>query len=374
MMLRRTTVLLIAGFLIGITGCSTAQVDVSKLHVPPGFHVSIFADSEASPRMLAFSPGGVLLTTAMDEGKVLAFPDPQHTGKAARNVTVLQGLNEPHGIAFHNGKLYIAAVDGVYRYDWDEANLRATDPQRIVDLSGTGGGHSTKTLIFWSGKMYVSSGSTCNVCVEKDPRRAVVMQFNEDGSGMKVFARGLRNAVGMAISPATNTIWVTDNGRDWLGNDLPPDEIYDLGQSGGDFGWPWCYGDRVPDLKFSKDSPQRCSDVVVPKVNLQAHSAPLGLAFYDSDKFPPEYRGDLFVAFHGSWNRSVPTGYKVVRIHFAEGRKPQVEDFVTGWMKPNASRASRPLGRPVGVVVGPDGALYISDDTSGAIYRVTYSR
>jgi glucose/arabinose dehydrogenase len=283
-------------------------------------------------------------------------------------------LNAPHGIAFHNGKLYLAGVDGVYRYDWDEANLRATNPQRIVDLSGTGGGHMTKTLIFWDGKMYVSSGSTCNVCKEKDPRRAVVMQFNEDGSGMKVFAHGLRNAVGMTISPATKTIWVSDNGRDWLGDDLPPDEIYDLGQNGGDFGWPWCYGDRVPDLKFSKDSPQHCSDVVLPKVNLQAHSAPLGLAFYDSDKFPAEYRGDLFVAFHGSWNRSVPTGFKVVRIHFAEGQKPQVEDFVTGWMKPNASRASRPLGRPVGVAVGPDGALYISDDTNGAIYRVTYSR
>jgi len=351
-----------------------SQMDTRKLHVPPGFHISIFADTEQSPRMLAFSPGGVLLVTATEEGTVLALPDPRHSGEAEKVVTVLKDLNGPHGIAFHNGGLYIAEVNKIVRYDWEEANLRATNPRHIADLSSSGGGHMTRTLLFANGKLYVSAGSSCNVCVETDSRRAAVMEMNDDGSGQRIFAHGIRNAVGLAYNPKTQTIWATDNGRDWLGDDLPPDEILDLGKSGGDFGWPWCYGDRVPDTRFSKDAASHCTGVVLPKVNLQAHSAPLGLAFYSGNMFPKQYQGDLFVAYHGSWNRSVPTGYKVVRIKLKEQTQPQgVEDFITGWMPPGSAKGFKPPGRPVGIVIGPDGAMYISDDTNGAIYRVTYT-
>jgi glucose/arabinose dehydrogenase len=198
--------------------------------------------------------------------------------------------------------------------------------------------------------------------------------MNDDGSGTRIFAHGIRNAVGLAYNAKTQTVWTTDNGRDWLGDDLPPDEILDLGKSGGDFGWPWCYGDRVPDTRFSKDAPAHCTTVVLPKVNLQAHSAPLGLAFYNGGMFPKAYQGSLFVAFHGSWNRSVPTGYKVVRVKLKDQIQPEgVEDFITGWMPAGATKGSKPLGRPVGIVIGGDGSMFISDDANGAIYRVTYT-
>ena len=364
--------LLLCLFLSSILGC--AQMETGKLHLPPGFRISIFADTEQSPRMLTFSPGGVLMTTATSEGTVLAMPDPRHTGQAERVVTVLKDLNGPHGIAFHNGELYVAEVGKIMRYDWDETKLRAYNPRYIADMPSSGGGHMTRTLLFANGKLYASAGSSCNVCLENDPRRATVMEMNDDGSGGRIFAHGIRNAVGLAYNPRTQTVWATDNGRDWLGDDLPPDEILDLGKDGGDFGWPWCYGDRVPDTKFSKDAPAHCTNVVLPKVNLQAHSAPLGLAFYNGSMFPKEYQGDLFVAFHGSWNRSVPTGYKIVRIKLKDQTQPEgVEDFITGWMPAHATRITRPMGRPVGIVIGSDGSMYISDDKNGAIYRVTYS-
>ena len=351
-----------------------AQMDLGKLHLPSGFHISIFADTEQSPRMMTFSPGGVLMVTAMDDGTVLALPDPRHTGKADKVVTVLKGLNGPHGIAFHNGGLYIAEVNKIVRYDWDEAHLGASNPRHVADLPSSGGGHMTRTLLFANGKLYASAGSSCNVCQESDSRRATVTEMNDDGSGGRIFARGLRNAVGLAYNQKTESVWATCNGRDWLGDDLPPDEIFDLGKSGGDFGWPWCYGDRVPDTKYSKDAPAHCSNVVPPKVNLQAHSAPLGLAFYNGSMFPKPYQGDLFVAFHGSWNRSVPTGYKVVRIKLKDQTQPEgVADFITGWMPPGATKSTKPAGRPVGIVIGADGSMYISDDNNGAIYRVTYS-
>ncbi len=360
-------------FLLFASACAFAQIDTAKLKVPPGFHLAIFADTQAEPRMMAWSPGGVLLATVTDEGEVIAAPDPAHDGHADRIVKVLTDLNGPHGIAFHNGKLFVAEISKVVRYDWDEKGLRASNPQVIVRLPGSRGGHMTRTILFANGKLYVSAGSSCNVCKEDDAHRAAVMEYNEDGSGERIFARGLRNAVGLALNPKTGTVWTTENGRDWLGDDLPPDEINDLGKNGGDFGWPYCYGDRVPDLKFSRDAAQRCTNTVPAKVALQAHSAPLGFGFYTGKQFPAEYQGDLLVAFHGSWNRSVPTGYKVVRIRL-NGAKPQVEDFITGWLPTGASKASRWLGRPVGILIGPDGAVYVSDDANGAIYRVTYGK
>ncbi len=352
-------------------------MDVGRLRVPPGFQIRVFAETGSRPRMMAFSPGGVLVVTSQADGKVLALPDPANSGRAQRVVSVLDDLDAPHGIAFHKGGLYIAETGQVVRYDWDEATLRATRPRVLLQLP-RGGNHFTRTLIFANGRMYVSVGSTCNVCREDDERRAAVLEFNEDGTGGRVFARGTRNAVGLALSPQTGTIWATENGRDWLGDDLPPEEINDLGKNGGDFGWPYCYADRTPDLEFSRDAAARCAQTIPPKFKMQAHSAPLGLAFYTGSRFPDEYRGDLFVAFHGSWNRSVPTGYKVVRIRVnARGDAEGIEDFITGWVAPGETRKGRWSGRPVGIVIAPDGSMYVSDDareSNGAVYRVTFGK
>jgi glucose/arabinose dehydrogenase len=351
------------------------KFNLAQLKAPEGFHISVFANEIDSARMLVFSPGGVLIVSESGEGKVVALPDPQHSGKAARTVTVLEGLNEPHGLAFYQGKLYVAENNRLRRYDWDESNLRASNPKTLTDLPGAGG-HSTRTVVFNGGKMYVSAGSSCNVCVEKDPHRAAVMEFNPDGTGQKIFAKGLRNAVGLAVNPKTDTVWATVNGRDMLGDDLPPEVIVDLGRNGGDFGWPYCYGDHVPDPTFTKPGDDRCQTVIGPKVQMQAHSAPLGLAFYEGSQFPAEYQNNIFVAFHGSWNRSIPTGYKIVRVKLDDNGQPVdgSEDFITGWLAPGETRKGRWMGRPVGIVFGSDGSMYISDDSAGVIYRVTYQK
>ena len=347
--------------------------DLNRLKLPEGFHIAVFASDVDGARMLTFTPGGVLLVSESGEGKVVALPDPKHTGKADRIVEVLTGLNEPHGLAFYEGELYIAENDKVRRYDWDETNLRATNPKVLTDLP-TGGGHSTRTLLFHAGKMYVSAGSSCNVCIEKDPRRATVMEFNPDGTGQKIFAKGLRNAVGLAVNQKTDTIWVTVNGRDWLGDDLPPETIYDLGNGGVDAGWPYCYGDRVPDPNFTNPGDNRCQSVLEPKAQMQAHSAPLGLAFYEGSMFPAEYHNNIYVAFHGSWNRSVPTGYKVVRIKLDDKGQPQggAQDFITGWLAPGETKHGRWMGRPVGIAFASDGSMYLTDDAGGVVYRVNW--
>ncbi len=366
--------LLFATLLLMVVGCRAREVDLQRLNLPAGFKIELFADTGGKPRLLVFSPGGVLLASLMNDGKVVAFPDPRHTGHAERNVTVLEELNAPHGMGFHEGKLYVAETNRVVRYDWDEAKLRATNPQVVVEVP-KGGMHFTRTLLFANGKMYLSIGSDCNVCVESDERRATVMEYNVDGSGGHVFARGLRNAVGLAFNEKTGTVWTGENGRDWLGDDLPPDEINNLGKSGGDFGWPFCYGNRVIDPEHKTEAASRCPSTIPAAFNLQAHSAPLGIAFNYGKQFPADTGGDLFVAFHGSWNRSVPTGYKIVRIHLKNGTEPAgVEDFITGWLAPGETRKGQWMGRPVGVVFGPDGSMYVSDDFSGPIYRVTYGK
>jgi glucose/arabinose dehydrogenase len=358
-----------------LISCTRAEkLDLARLKLPPGFHIAVYAEAP-SARMMAFSPGGVLLAAAMNDGSVLAFPDPQHTGHPARTVTVLEGLNEPNSIAFNKGKLYVAETNQVRSFDWDESGLRATNGHIVVKLPGSGG-HSTRTVLFANGKMYVSVGSSCNVCVEPDKRRSTVLEFNEDGSGERIFAAGLRNSVGLALNPHTGTIWATENGRDWLGDNLPPDEINDLGTNGGNFGWPYCYGNRVTDTSQIKPGDARCQQTIPPKVEIQAHSAPLGIAFYNGNMFPVEYRGNIFVALHGSWNRSVPTGYKVIRIPVNDKGEPQgsPEDFITGWIQPGETHKGRWMGRPVGIVIGPDGAMYVSDDSNGMIYRITWGR
>ena len=323
---------------------------------------------------MAFSPDGILFVTLPSTaglysdwrgGTVFALPDRDGDGVADEVRAVIEDLRDsPHGLIFYGGYLYLAEHGTVSRYPYlGDGKVEGTR-EVIVDLP-FGRGHLSRTLgINRSDKMYVSVGSSCNVCEESDQRRATIMEYNPDGSGERVFAEGVRNSVGFVFHPSTDEIWATENGRDNLGNDLPPDEINIL-RSGQDYGWPYCYGKNIPDPAF--DDSDRCTATEETVHDLQAHSAPLGLRFVSSAQFPAEWQGDLLVAYHGSWNRSPPTGYKVVRLDVEGNSIVGEEDFISGWLLDNGTS----VGRPVDLIFGPeDGALYISDDKAGVIYRV----
>ena len=342
--------------------------NVAALHLPPGYSASVFANGLNTPRFIAFGPDGALFVANSGANNIVALLDSNHTGVATRSVVIASGLNDPTSLAFRGSDLYIGEQTRVARLTL-ASDLSVLKRQVVIpDLPGSGN-HLTRTILLGpDGSLYVSIGSTCNNCVESDPHRAAVWIYHLDGSGGRLYAHGLRNAVGMATNPWNQQIWVTNNGRDLLGDNTPPETVYAL-QDGGNYGWPRCQaGDIIdPDLGHPGD----CNGVVQPLVKMQAHSAPLGLTFYSSTQFPPSYHG-LYVAFHGSWNRSVPTGYKVVFIPLdAQGHvSGRTQDFASGWLKSNDDA----LGRPVGLAVGPDGALYISDDKAGLIYRITYPR
>ena len=339
-----------------------------KLKVPPGFAIDVFADKVGSVRFMAVDPAGTLLVSEPSAGRVLALPDKNGDGKADRVQVVVTGLDQPHGLAFREGALYVAETGRVQRFAYDPAAMKATQPTLLTRLP-SGGGHWTRTVVFGpDGLMYVSVGSSCNVCRESDPRRAAVLRFNADGSGEQIFASGMRNAVGLAFHPGSGALWATVNERDWRGDDVPPDYVTEL-REGTFHGWPDCMvvrGRAIADTAFAKGA--TCDKVTPPTVELQAHSAPIGLAFYTGTQFPEDYRGSLFVAYRGSWNRTLPTGYKIVRIPFRDGQPAGApEDFATGWLEGTSA-----WGRPVDLVVGRDGALYLSDQGAGRIYRITY--
>ena len=376
--------LLACGVVLSLVGCSSSARDAStspadtintaaaldgRLRVPTGFTVSYFAENLGDVRFMAVSPDGAVYASQPGRGRIIRLADANRDGKADGVVEVVSGLAQPHGLAFHKGVLYVANTDGVVRVTLGASGLASGSPV-YVNRFPSGGGHWTRTIVFGADSaMYVAIGSSCNLCVEQTPERAAVLKFNEDGSGKRVYAMGLRNAVGLAVHPTTGALWASQNERDNLPpshEDLPPEEI-NIVTDGADYGWPYCYGNRVPNPEYNDAA--RCANTVAPALALQAHSAPLGMSFLSkATMFPEDYRGDLLVAFHGSWNRSTPTGAKVVRVHVVGGKPTGVEDFVTGWQKSNGDR----WGRPVDVVVAADGSVLISDDASGAIYRVTH--
>jgi glucose/arabinose dehydrogenase len=295
--------------------------------------------------------------------------DADGDGVAESQRVAVARLDRPHGLAFRDGWLYIANTGAVVRVRLDPEGVAIGTPEQVATYSD-GGGHWTRTVIFGpDGAMYVSVGSSCNLCVEREADRAAVLRFEPGGGAGRVFSRGLRNAVGLAVHPVTGEIWVTQHERDNLPPDhqnLPHEEINIL-RDGGDYGWPYCHGDRIPNPEFNDAA--RCRTTIPPALSMQAHSAPNGIAFLSTaSRFPEAYLGDALVAFHGSWNRDVPTGAKVVRIRIRDGRPEGVEDFIVGWQRPDGSR----WGRPVDVLVHRDGSVLVSDDVGGTIYRVTY--
>lgn len=337
-----------------------------NLMVPPGFEVTLFASGLGRPRMMAFGPEGNLYVSVPMEDRVIVLPDRDHDGAADEKVVFAEGLARPHGLAFRDGELLVVESGRLLALKDRDGDLRA-DAKRVVSADiPIGGGHWTRSVATAPGDgIFVSAGSTCNVCVEEDFRRAAVLRFSPDGGSAKLFASGLRNTVGLAVHPETGELWGVDNGRDWLGDELPPEELNRI-VSKGDYGWPYCYGHRVPDPDLG--SRRRCRSTTPPEAEFQAHSAPLGIAFGYGLAFPSPYRDVLYIAYHGSWNRTKPTGYKLVGVPFKDGGPSGPPfDFATGWL---VHEKGEFWGRPVAPVVGPDGALYLSDDFAGAVYRI----
>jgi glucose/arabinose dehydrogenase len=338
------------------------------IQLPEGFAIHVFAQDLRNPRMLALGPDGEIYVAERGADRIIRLPDRNGDGSADTLEVVADGLNRPSSLVFaDDGSLYIGETTRVLRLDTPE-NQGGSQERRVVIDDLPSGGHNTRTVLFSPDgqTLFVSIGSSCNACDEDDPRRAAIVRYNPDGSGEEIYALGLRNAVGIVFRPGTDELWATNNGRDMLGDDLPPETVYRVVRD-GDYGWPRCHAGRIIDPEHG--DAQACQDVLPPEVEMQAHSAPLGLRFYDGGSFPAEYQGDLFVAFHGSWNRSVPTGYKVVRIPIENGTPGPIQDFATGWLVGDSA-----WGRPVDVLVGSDGALYVSDDSGGKIYRIFYNK
>lgn len=347
----------------------------NPLVLPPEFSVSVFADGLGNPRDLSYDPAGNIIVSVPNEGKVLALTDKNGDGIAEKTV-VIRGLRNPHGLATrcasYGCSLYIAEEHRVGEYAYDNQALRAVYKRSILNLpSRSGDRHTTRSLLFLpvpnDRTLLVSVGSSCDVCREEDERYASVLAVNVETHEGKIYARGLRNAVFLALHPVTGQVWGTEMGRDNLGDDLPPDEI-NVVEEERDYGWPICFGKNIHDGDFDKNEYVRdpCADAVPAHIEIPAHSAPLGLAFVPEEGWLDDWQHNLIVAYHGSWNRTTPTGYKLVRYKLdASGTFLGVEDFMTGWLADAGA-----LGRPVDILIQPGGVMYVSDDKAGVVYRI----
>lgn len=345
------------------------------LQAPSGFRIKLFADLKkyGSPRVLAFDPDNVLVVSLTSQGRVIALPDRNIDGLADQTVTIANNLNKPHGIEFANGKIFIAESDKVVSYDYDATNFKLTNKNILFTLPG-GGRHFTRTLKIYNGKLYTSVGSSCDTCVEKDWRRASILISNLDGSDLRTYASGLRNTVFFAFDQS-GKLWGNDMGRDYLGDTIPPDEVNVI-EVGKDYGWPKCYGNNIHDTVFDRSmydfaegsSGNVCDSLSMTKstFNYPAHVAPLGITFINSRLFNKSDQGNILSALHGSWNSSVPVGYKIIKLTVKDNMITGTEDFITGFQNGNTT-----LGRPVDLAFDKNGILYISDDKANFIYILT---
>ena len=338
--------------------------------VPAGFQVNIFAANFRTPRWLEVAPNGDIFVAETGANQVDVLRDPQHTGGAAEREVFADGLRRPFGIAFHEDYVYIGNTNSVVRFRYDaKTSKRLGEAEKIMDLPP--GGHDTRTLAFTKdGKhLLISVGSDGKIDTDNPPIRAAVTICDPDGKNARLYATGLRNAVGLAIEPTTGNVWVSVNERDELGDNLPPDYFTSI-KDGGFYGWPYSYIGGNVDARVKPQRPDLVAKAIIPDVLLGAHVAPLQFAFYTGRQFPQNYRGGAFVAEHGSWNRATRSGYQVAFVAFQNG-EPSADPvpFLTG-LVPDPS-SSNVNGRPVGVAVAPDGALLVSDDGAGVVYRIS---
>jgi glucose/arabinose dehydrogenase len=350
--------------MIGSAGACARSLPLNTIKLPPGFQISVFADNVPNARQMALSPGGVLFVGSREAGKVHAIVDHNRDGKADKVYTIASGLTMPSGVAFRGGSLYVAEVSRVLRFDDIEAKL-AKPPRPVIvnDRFPSDRHHGWKFIAFGpDGLLYVPVGAPCNICEPDFHRYANIMRMQADGSALEVFAKGIRNSVGFDWHPETRELWFTSNGGDDLGDNVPPDELNRSPKKGMHFGYPYCHGGFIPDPKFGNK--HKCSEFIAPEVKLGPHVAALGMRFYRGGMFPAEYKNRIFIAEHGSWNRSDKVGYRVTTVVPGSGR---YEVFAEGWLQ-----GEQAWGRPADVLTLPDGSLLVADDRAGAIYRITY--
>jgi glucose/arabinose dehydrogenase len=366
------TLLLTVGLVAGSSAAapmppSDAGLPLDEIMLPRGFHIGVYAEVPGA-RAMALAPDGTLFVgTRGDKVYAVLPPASQAAKHGGPVITLLQSLNTPNGVAFHDGSLYVAEISRVLRYDGILARLRNPPPPVVVnDHFPHDAHHGWKFIRFGpDGMLYVPVGAPCNIC-EPDPARyAAIFRMRPDGSGLERYARGVRNTVGFDWDPDTRELWFTDNGRDWLGNDAPPDELDHAPHAGMNFGYPYCHGRSIADPEFGEK--HACTEFTPPDLELDAHVAALGMRFYTGTMFPATYRKQIFIAEHGSWNRFPPIGYRVVLVRLKDGHAASREVFAQGWL-----RTLTAWGRPVDVQVAPDGALLVSDDRAGVIYRIGY--
>lgn len=346
------------------------KFNLEKIKLPPGFKISVYAEVP-NARSLALSPSGVLFVGSRNDDKVYAVVDENKDGRADKLYTVASGLNSPNGVAFKDGNLYIATISSILRLNNIESHL-ADPPKPVVvyDKYPTDNHHGWKFIAFGpDGKLYVPVGAPCNVCERENPVYASITRMNADGSGMEVFAKGVRNTVGFTWHPTTKQLWFTENGRDNLGNDVPGDELNVAATSGLHFGFPYCHEGKTPDPKFGNG--KSCTNYQPPVQVLGPHVAALGMRFYTGKQFPEEYQNQVFIAEHGSWNRSQPLGYRITLVKLDDqGKALSYSNFAEGWL----SRDGAVSGRPVDVEVMADGGLLVSDDYAGVVYKISYGK
>jgi glucose/arabinose dehydrogenase len=329
----------------------------------------MYAGKVPGARSMTVSPNGTLFVGTRNEGKVYAIRDTNNDYRADAVMTLLDGLHMPNGVAFRNGSLYVAEIDRILRYDNIESNLNHPPAPVVVnDSFPSDQAHGWKFIRFGADdKLYVPVGAPCNVCERDDKRYASIMRMNADGTGLEVFASGVRNSVGFDWHPRTKELWFTDNGRDMLGDDLPPDELNNAPRKGMHFGFPYFHGNSIPDPDFANG--KMAGAYTPPARPLGPHVASLGMRFYTGTMFPEQYRNQIFIAEHGSWNRSSPLGYRISVVRLEGNRAVSYDIFAQGWLQ-----GGRAWGRPVDVLVMPDGSLLVSDDHRDAIYRITYTK
>jgi len=367
---KETTESQIEGYVFRPALVAANDENVGQLKVPAGFKVTKFAEGLGKPRILLINNNHVY-TSDRDAGIVMMLTDSNGDGVVDDKKTVAT-LKQIHGLAVYNGKMYMVAVKEVYSADINPDGTLGQPTMLIKDLPD-GGQHPNRTIAFGKdNKMYLTVGSTCNSCPEPNKENATILQANPDGTDRKVFAKGLRNTIGFGWHPETNEMWGMDHGIDWLGDNEQKEEV-NLIKQGADYGWPYIFGEGNynPGSQPPGDSTyqQFLQKSTLPSLTYQAHSAPMGMVFYTGAQFPAEYKNDAFVAMRGSWNRSSPVGYKVVRLHFENGKPVRFDDFLTGFVV-NNNRSH--FGRLVGVAVNTDGSLLVSDDTNGVIYKVSH--
>jgi glucose/arabinose dehydrogenase len=350
------------------TAAAQSALPLETIKLPPGFTIEVVG-RVPNARAMIWGAAGTLFVGSAGEGKVyaLTLPPPGTKREPVINV-IASGLREPAGVAFRDGKLYVSAVSSILRFDDIERRL-ADPPTPVVinDRLPPDGHHGRKFIAFGpDGKLYVPVGVPCNVCEPDPDRYGVIMRMNPDGTGLEVYARGLRNTVGFDWDPRTKDLWFTDNGRDLLGDDSPPDTLNNAPRAGLRFGFPYCHAGTLPDPEFGRV--RGCSEFRPPAQNLGPHVAALGMRFYAGTQFPAAYRSGIFIAEHGSWNRSRKIGYRVTMVTLEDNKAVRYESFAEGWLQ-----GDRVWGRPADVLVAPDGSLLVSDDSAGAIYRIRYS-